>query len=565
MCSRVGHSKVLADDPPGIYAQCSEWLTKVATLTALSMGGALVSTVVNFGIGFAVEFMAKFTKPKSVSHLELSILQMTFVFKLLTLGVVVVLVNADFGITFLGFEGIFGLIGSGEFHDITPKWFVDVGWQVILINLFGLLNPVIFGAQALFYHLWCWWKMRKLTEWQDFKALYTPPQFPFAMQHAEVLSAITVTLMFSSGMPILTVVLFVRLALHCLADRAVLFHSSCIPPRYTHHCTLAMAVWLKVAAWGHALMAIWVYGNSAVYPSHNAFSGFEASSSFLNQRAYDVFQRSLQAAAFPNTCLFVFITACSAVRLLVFILGAGPVRAFAVAALHVAWRKCVRVARKGKRRKQHSMSNQSAFDQRPMEEMKRKHIVHSYDPFDLPEYRSRRAAMKFKKKVNCVRNQMKLKAALNLQGAAPAAEHQEPTCTAVGPCKWPAALRDSCAGEGIVVDLQEAEGAGAVAASPMRLTARAPSGRKSRSGFLPSGGSWDEAEARDAVAASPMRLTARAPSGLKSRASCLPSGAGWDGAAALGGGGECVTLGDALVLGRATLSKGSAPGPIDRE
>jgi len=112
----------------------------------------------------------------------------------------------------------------------------------------------------------------------------------------------------------------------------------------------------------------------------------------------DVFSRfcwrALQSAAFPNTCVLAIITCTEAVRVLVFIFGQGAIKAFAGAALEMAWEVCIRVAtvvKKRKKRAQLSMREDSAFDRRPMKEMQRRHIVHSYDPFDLPQYQAKPA------------------------------------------------------------------------------------------------------------------------------------------------------------------------------
>ena len=66
----------------------------------MMMLAVVFSSVINLAAGVFISMIAHFAQPPNFTVLESRMMQMTFVVKVLTLGVVVTLVNADF--QFLG-------------------------------------------------------------------------------------------------------------------------------------------------------------------------------------------------------------------------------------------------------------------------------------------------------------------------------------------------------------------------------------------------------------------------------------------------------------------------------
>ena len=109
-------------------------------------------------------------------------MQMTFVVKVLTLGVVVTLVNADFQFYIGSFKGLLGLLGAGQFKDIDKAWNAAVGVEILTLIVFSIMNEIIAIAFVLLFKLKCYCLAGRKVDWRSMKELFTPPQFELAAQ-----------------------------------------------------------------------------------------------------------------------------------------------------------------------------------------------------------------------------------------------------------------------------------------------------------------------------------------------------------------------------------------------
>jgi len=326
-------------------------------------------------------------------------MQMAFCVKLLTLGAITILINANFGIEIFGIGGIFGLVGNGEYYDFDRGWFYDVGAQVIKLVFWSTWNPILAALlQRPFFDACRWWFTSTTKTWTDLKKLHTLPAFPIAVQHAELLSAVFAVLILSSGLPVLNVLLLARMLLYFFTDRHMLLRGSSIPPRYTHHLALSMVRWLQSAVFIHTLLAIWIFGNPSLFANNRSANGNHDSnmdSVFLYASRVGlsyVVERATGAAAFPNTCLMIFVASIALGRVTLFILGRAAVMAWRATLLTFCfWRKSQVTKHRSKAVPSKSRKRNSAFedffDQRPMAEMRRNGVLHDYELLEQPDYK----------------------------------------------------------------------------------------------------------------------------------------------------------------------------------
>eukprot|EP00439_Symbiodinium_sp_Y106_P045555 s5630_g5.t2 len=220
-CTAIGIQNVLRDIPAGTRQECSSWLETYAYSQAMMILAVAFSSVINIAAGVLISLIAHFAQPPNFTVLESRIMQMTFVVKVLTLGVVVTLVNADFQFYIGSFKGLLGLLGAGQFKDIDKAWNAAVGVEILTLIVFSIMNEIIAIAFVLLFKLKCYCLAGRKVDWRSMKELFTPPQFELANYHADQLSLVFACLLFSSCLPAVLIVLAVRLfsmRLRCLIE-----------------------------------------------------------------------------------------------------------------------------------------------------------------------------------------------------------------------------------------------------------------------------------------------------------------------------------------------------------
>ena len=91
-CGQQGLANVLQDRPTGLRALCQGYLQSFALVQGMIVGAAVFSAVINVASGQLIARLAHFMQPPNWTALEATIMEMTFLVQLLTLGVVVTLV-----------------------------------------------------------------------------------------------------------------------------------------------------------------------------------------------------------------------------------------------------------------------------------------------------------------------------------------------------------------------------------------------------------------------------------------------------------------------------------------
>ncbi|CAJ1406295.1 unnamed protein product [Effrenium voratum] len=258
-CADLGIAKVLQDQPAGSRATCESFIKNFAFVQSMIIGAAVFSSVINLASGYLIAIFANFMQPPSRTVLECRIMEMTFVVQCLTLGVVVSLVNADFGFSLFGQRGIFNLIGAGDFQDIDKRWTAAVGVEILMLFIFSIATEAVAVGMVWWFnlsHSLCWKKT-----WKDVKLLYTPPEFQLGLQHASQLSAVCAALLYSSCLPVMKVILAFRLFAMYWSSKYELLRGSAVPKRFGHVLALAASQWVQVAVFAHSAVAVWVFGN----------------------------------------------------------------------------------------------------------------------------------------------------------------------------------------------------------------------------------------------------------------------------------------------------------------
>ena len=161
----------------------------------------------------------------------------------------------------------------GKFDDTSSGWFNDFGntlVQIALINSisfpFTLLSPVIIWRLLVHFLTPSVKSQRQLNE------LWTPPPFLLSERYGQMNAAFLYTIIFSSGMPLLYVGHFVKIALDIVIDRLMLFRACVQPPRYTGKLAAQFLYIVPIGIILHFLFAVYMCGERDL-PTHTLANG----------------------------------------------------------------------------------------------------------------------------------------------------------------------------------------------------------------------------------------------------------------------------------------------------
>lgn len=394
-CTAAGYSSVMADDPPGIKEWCTDWLDRQNLVALWSVLSSVAVVAAGVAAGWVVSKLALWERPRSLLALNDKVMGMTTVVYVLLLGLVRLLVNAKWPFTVpLAFEG--------ELEDLNPEWYAAVGtWIAVTLGI-NALFPLFAGMQTRFQSMRRHFGKSRKRLLADLLELYTPPDFPFALRHAQQLSQQFVALVFCSGMPAIAMLMPLTYILYFWVDKHIFLHASKAPPRHTEHLMLNYVRILQLGVALHAAMAIWVYSNERSSPSHVPFpfesvtfgsidlstgNGLEGSTAILNVEnvtleeadiVVSLAREMLKLSAIPSSSLLCFVLlsfvlrmTCSACR-----------RARVVEKLKV---KGVRLKSHWPKKRRRHWEEEGSF-RSEVYSMKRRGLQVSYDLRDVPGY-----------------------------------------------------------------------------------------------------------------------------------------------------------------------------------
>lgn len=378
-CELVGFSSVLQDRPAGIRNTCDSWLQDQLRVQGITAGVTVGAIVINLVAAILINFLADYMQPVFVSSRFASSLVMTFGLKTLTLGIVVFLINLDAQFSLFGFNGLFGVVLGGKYSDITRRWNLVVGAEITTLFAGSLANPLFGLFLVIKFWIVKWWFQTKTGKWKDMKELFTPPQFPLDTQHADQLSAMFAAAIFSSTLPFVYVLIGIRLCVMYWTDKYVFLRGCSKPPRYSQQMVMTCCSWLQIAAFLHAIFAIFVYGNTDLLPESTTTANVNLNDIPSEARGW---VRLYRTASLPNTLVLLAILSWWALQLLQWMLGRENFAALLSAITSLLPRLCFGNERKVKR----VSVFEDPFNGRPMRQMINNKINPSYHLWDAEDF-----------------------------------------------------------------------------------------------------------------------------------------------------------------------------------
>lgn len=248
-CSQTGIQKIIADDD--LRGACEKMLMAYGTRLGITLLAALLVVVVNVAMAGFLMYIAAWEEPLTISELNNTQMMTVFISQTLNTACVVFAVH---------YENI---------NDFQRGWYEVVGVAVCM-TMAG--NTVVNAACYLL--IWGVAVLRRMCtgvggkHQAELEQIYTNPPWDMASRYAYLLMTVYVTVIYSSGMPILNFLAILYCFFSYWSDKLVLLRGSARPPQYDAKMPKRTAWWLIYAGAIHCCAAIAMYGHPCVFPSN---------------------------------------------------------------------------------------------------------------------------------------------------------------------------------------------------------------------------------------------------------------------------------------------------------
>ncbi|KAL4505499.1 hypothetical protein ABPG72_002561 [Tetrahymena utriculariae] len=285
---------------------CNSWFTSYTLSQFLPYASVLCIVVINVIIQFLFQSLSQFEKHKLLDDQLKSFIIKTFVAQFINTGLILLLTNINFDITTTGtLQFLFG----GNYDDLSPEWFKNVGSVIILTLLINVVTAPMVSSffvflKALFK---CCdrgcsldeTKTKKSTvnEWVEF---YTGPEFMISFRYSQILGICFIGMLYSGGIPILYFVSFLHLTVLYWLDKIFLFKVCKIPPNFDQQMATMARTMLYIVPFLHTIFSIYIYGNTDIFFEiqylNESFLDVSSSNQIVEQFIVRVLQRQQNIA-----------------------------------------------------------------------------------------------------------------------------------------------------------------------------------------------------------------------------------------------------------------------------
>uniref|UniRef100_A0A7S0BBH4 DZANK-type domain-containing protein n=1 Tax=Pyrodinium bahamense TaxID=73915 RepID=A0A7S0BBH4_9DINO len=255
---------------------CFSWVQGVATKAGIMTLASFTVVIINSVMKTVFAWLAVFERSSSVSGKDSSLMNKLFVAQTLNTGAVPFLVSwhapdalRDFISVIPGLQ----FIGRGDYADLVRGWYTVVGLS-LMVNM--ATNAVSTAAQNLAMHFfnkckrWCCTRERCFRRYvqAELLQLYTNPEFNMCTRYAQLMMTVYVTMLYSSGLPLLYFAAAVYMFAMYWVDKIVLLRGSKRPPLYDSQMPKKASQTLIYAVPLHCFGAILMFGQPCTFPSN---------------------------------------------------------------------------------------------------------------------------------------------------------------------------------------------------------------------------------------------------------------------------------------------------------
>ena len=258
-CKKRGYFNY-RNDVDGLGSFCDEFWSNEVLAQVFWIGGVMVSSGMNIVIKLASIMLSKMERPHSITFQEVSISWKMMLALVINTALVPLMIGAD-----IPQMRLLPFLFKGDYPGVTSEWYAEVGnglVQVAFINAFAF--PLSCLGKVWRWQIRNWFLTPRVKTQRQLNQLYRPPKFLLSERYGPFLAAIVYSVMFSSGMPVLYVVLVVWCAVQIAVDRLTLFRYCATPSRYTGKLAALLLHVVPVTVLLHFAIATYIFGERSL-------------------------------------------------------------------------------------------------------------------------------------------------------------------------------------------------------------------------------------------------------------------------------------------------------------
>ncbi|CAI2383860.1 unnamed protein product [Moneuplotes crassus] len=256
-----------------IRKDCQEYMENEIFRYLVNIAVALLVSVINILIKICFNVLSKFERYKAVTHLNGAIMRKTFISTFINMGLLYLLINANFRSSGFVRTIASGLPGgkkyffNGDYDDLNRDWYSKVAISIIVLSLTNLVSVVI-GAAINETINWIKRKYfaKRQTLQHDMNACMDGNVFTISTKYSTTLALIFVTIIYFGPVPLLVVICCMYLTTNYWLDKFIFVRFCKIPPYTGPSMHISVLRYLPISLMLHCIFSMWAYGSPEVYP-----------------------------------------------------------------------------------------------------------------------------------------------------------------------------------------------------------------------------------------------------------------------------------------------------------
>ena len=262
----------IQDGPASLEAQegdlCTTFGNDFISAQGLALGATVVAVIINALLSALLTAFTKFERHMTLSLETSAIASKVFIAQLLNSAIIVVLINANLpfvrnsGLSFIESLGLF----SGDFASFDGMWYSVVGSTIMFTQFLETFVPHIAPVlrSVVVFKFQQRGALLAASSQSDLNRRYTPPRLNVGQRLPVVMKGIVVTMLFSSGMPILYVLSAGQLWFSYNLEKFMMLYVLARPPALDE--TLITSSVKQMHNWmlAHLALAVWMFGDSDI-------------------------------------------------------------------------------------------------------------------------------------------------------------------------------------------------------------------------------------------------------------------------------------------------------------
>eukprot|EP00742_Colponemidia_sp_Colp-10_P003796 GILJ01004043.1.p1 GENE.GILJ01004043.1~~GILJ01004043.1.p1 ORF type:complete len:1123 (-),score=165.75 GILJ01004043.1:136-3504(-) len=276
---------------------CQDWFQQTVFSSTLKFLVAFVVLIVNTLLRLFMRGLAAFEKHSTKSGYYAAAMMKMFIAMFINTAFIVLIINAN--LRMFQVRPPTDLVFQGPYSDFNADWYKVVGTSIMVTMILNVLAPhlsALIGISIRSCKRRCdrhctsdRKRTKKLTQ-REYEDMYTGPEFLLEVRYAQILNTVFVSLLFSSGVPMLVVIAFFTFLTSFWMDKLLFLRIYRTPPMFDQKVAVKAVSLLPVAAFLHLLFAIWMYSASSIFKPDTL------DLNFLSSDVNDQVQSTVEAA-----------------------------------------------------------------------------------------------------------------------------------------------------------------------------------------------------------------------------------------------------------------------------